>query len=203
MKNLKSFIDSGILESYVLGNSTPEEAALVRQLAASYSEVAEEIDLISEALEAYALSNAIVPDAVVKPFLLATIDYTSRIQNGEEPSFPPILHEGSAVSDYAHWLDRYDMFLPDTFTDLHAKIIGYTPTEVTAIVWIKEMAPQEVHHHEYEKFLVVEGTCDITVEDETFSFIPGDYFSIPLHKSHHVVVTSSFPCKVILQRIAA
>ena len=203
MKNLKSFIDSGILESYVLGNSTPEEAALVRQMAASYSEVAEEIDLISEALEAYALSNAIVPDAVVKPFLLATIDYTSRIRNGEEPSFPPILHKGSAVSDYVHWLDRYDMCLPDTFTDLHAKIIGYTPIEVTAIVWIKEMAPQEVHHHEYEKFLVVEGTCDITVEDETFSFIPGDYFSIPLHKSHHVVVTSSFPCKVILQRIAA
>ena len=73
----------------------------------------------------------------------------------------------------------------------------------TAIVWIKEYAPQEVHDHEFEKFLVVEGSCNIIVEDKIHTLIPGDYFAIPLHKKHLVEVTSIIPCKVILQRIAA
>lgn len=203
MKNLKSFMESGILECYVLGNSTPQEIELVEQMAISFNEVAEEIDLIGEALEMYALSNAVTPDANVKPFLLATIDYTHRLTNGEEPSFPPLLKDGSAISDFSPWLERDDMVLPPGFTDLHARIIGYSSNVITAITWIKDMAPQEVHDNEYEKFLIVEGTCNIIVEARVYSLVPGDYFAIPLHKKHQVMVTSSIPCKVILQRLAA
>ncbi|MEO5942329.1 MAG: cupin domain-containing protein, partial [Ferruginibacter sp.] len=107
-----------------------------------------------------------------------------------------------AIETYAPWLNRSDMTAPDNEA-IFAKIIGYTPEATTAIVWIKEYAPHEVHDHEYEKFLVVEGTCDIIVEGKVHSLIPGDYFAIPLHKKHVVKVTSIIPCKVILQRIAA
>ena len=87
--------------------------------------------------------------------------------------------------------------------EVFAKIIGYTPEAITAIVWLKDYAPHEVHDNEYERFLIVEGTCDIIVEDEVNQLVPGDYFAIPLHKKHLVKVTSSIPCKVILQRVAA
>ena len=85
----------------------------------------------------------------------------------------------------------------------HAKIIGHTPEMITAIVWIKKMAPQEVHHNEIERFLIIEGSCDIFIEDEVYQLKAGDMLSIPLHKPHSLQVTSAIPCKVILQRIAA
>lgn len=203
MKNLKLFMESGILESYVLGNSTVQETDLVEQMAAAFTEVRAEIESISEAFEFYAFAHTITPGPIVKPFLLATVDFTERIKNGEQPSFPPELHEGSKVDDFAEWLGRPDMILPATFNDIHALIIGHTRRAVTAIVWIKDRSPQEVHDNEYEKFLIVEGTCNITVGEEVNSFAPGDYFSIPLHKKHEVIVTSAIPCKVILQRVAA
>ena len=87
--------------------------------------------------------------------------------------------------------------------DIFAKIIGYAPEVTTAIVWIKEMAPEETHTDEYEKFLIIEGTCDIVIEHKVHQLKAGDYFSIPLHANHHVVVTSEIPCKAILQRVAA
>jgi len=73
----------------------------------------------------------------------------------------------------------------------------------TALLWLRYMAPQEVHHHEYEKFLILEGSCDIIVGNKTHSLLPGDYFCIPLHERHEVRITSSMPCKAILQRVAA
>lgn len=203
MKDLKKFIESGILESYVLGNSTRQETDLVEQMAATFNEVRAEINSIGEACEFYAWAHAIAPGPIVRPFVMATVDFTERLKNGEESSFPPELQEGSDVNDYSEWLDRKDMVLPVTFKDLHAKILSYTPKSLTAIVWIKDRSPEEVHDIEYEKFLIVEGTCNITVEDDVYSFVPGDYFCIPLHKNHQVIVTSPIPCKVILQRIAA
>lgn len=203
MKNIQEFIESGILEAYVLGNATLEETRLVEEMASSSATVSEEIAAIQEALQVFALANAVEPNPASKPLLLATIDYTERLKNGEPPSFPPQLHDNSRIADYDQWLSHPDMVAPPDFEHLYAKIIGYTPQAFTALVWVREMAPQEVHDNEYEKFLVVEGTCDIIIGDELHSLKPGSYLAIPLHASHHVTVTSACPCKIILQRIAA
>ena len=198
----KDYIDSGILEQYVLGNLGPEQSAAIVQFAAKDDTIRNEIDIIEETIASYAMEHAIAPDPVLKPFLLATIDYTERIRKGEPVSEPPLLHEKSVIADYAMWLSRKDM-TPVENESVYAKIIGYTPSVVTAIVWLKEGAPQEAHDHQIEKFLVVEGTCNIIVEDEVHALIAGDYFAMPLHKSHIVKVTSALPCKIILQRVAA
>ena len=203
MKNLKLFIDSGILEFYVLGNTSPQENIEIQEMRDYYPEIDIEINAISEALQIYATANAVPPNPIIKTLLLATIDFTERLKNGEQPAFPPELKKGALISDYAEWINRTDMVSPVTLDGVYAKIIGYTPQALTAIVWIKDMAPQEVHDHEYEKFLILEGTCNITVGDDVFCLTPGDYFPIPLHKNHHVKVTSLVPCKAILQRIAA
>ena len=86
---------------------------------------------------------------------------------------------------------------------MYAKIISSTSNETTAIVWLKEAAPAEVHTDTYEKFLVVEGSCTISIEDTIHRLVPGDFLSIPLHVSHVVTVTSTEYCKIILQRVAA
>ncbi|MEJ7587338.1 MAG: cupin domain-containing protein [Ferruginibacter sp.] len=202
-ENWKSFIDSGMLESYVAGNLPDSQCEIVELMAAEFSEIREEIVAISEAVEIYAKANVNTPGPVAKPLIMAMIDYGERIKHGEQPTFPPVLNEHSLISDFSLWLDRPDLVLPGDFKDIHLNIIGFADGITTAIVWIKDRAPAEVHETEYEKFLIVEGTCNISVGENVFPLIPGDYFSIPLHENHQVIVTSKIPCKVILQRMAA
>ena len=203
MNSIEDYIGSGILELYVLGNTSSLEAISVENMALNHPEIAEEIKHISAALYDYAKSVQVYPDPIIKPFLLATIDYTERLKNGETVSFPPMLHQASRPQDYEMWLQAATAEAPKNLKDVHAKIIGYTEKMVTAIVWIKDMAPQEVHDNEIEKFLIIEGTCEIIIDNEVHPLVAGDMLSIPLHKSHFVKVTSLIPCKFILQRIAA
>jgi mannose-6-phosphate isomerase-like protein (cupin superfamily) len=201
--NIQEYIASGILEAYVLGIASEEERREVERIAALHRELKAELDTIAVAMEKRAFENAVEPHPAVKPLLMATLDYMKRLENGEAPSFPPILNENSKPEDYRQWISRPDMQLPAEPVDLYAKIIGYTPEATSAIVWIRSMAPQEVHDNEFEKFLILEGTCDIIVGSAVHQLVPGDYFQIPLHARHEVKVTSSIPCKIILQRVAA
>lgn len=201
--NIEEYIKSGILELYVLGIASEKEVAEVEKIAAAHKEVRDEIEEISNALEKLAKTHSKKPPLTVKPLLMATIDYTERLKAGEPMSFPPELNENSKIEDYKEWLHRKDMVVTEELEGIYAKIIGYTPQATTAIVWIKEMAPEEVHDNEYEKFLIVEGECDIVVNGKAHHLVRGNYFAIPLHSNHHVKVTSAVPCKVILQRIAA
>jgi mannose-6-phosphate isomerase-like protein (cupin superfamily) len=203
MTSVEEFIRTGILEIYVMGAATSEEAASVERMAAIYPEVREELATISQTMEAYAMAHAVKPKATLKPLVLATINYLERINQGEPVTEPPILSANSRADDYAEWLNRPDMVMPPDSEAIYVKIIGATPTTTTAIVWMTGMAENEVHHQEFERFLILEGSCAITTNDETHALNPGDYFAIPLHVKHHVKVTSSFPCKVILQREAA
>lgn len=202
MMTSKKFIDSGIIEQYVLGIASPAECEEVEKMAAVDPAVRREISKVSQTLEEYATIHAIEPNPIIKPFLMAIVDYSERIENGEALSVPPLLHLHSTPEDYATWLNRQDMSTSGA-DDVSAKIISFTTEVVTAIVWIKKYAPQEVHANEYERFLIIEGTCDIIVEDEVNHLVAGDYFEIPLHKNHEIKVTSFTPCKVILQRVAA
>jgi mannose-6-phosphate isomerase-like protein (cupin superfamily) len=201
--NIKEYISSGILEEYVLGTASKEDSLEVERMVSLHPEIRKEIEEISKALEQLAIANSVSPARTVKPFLMATIDYMHRLEHGEPVTIPPILTESSRLTDFSSWLNRHDMVLPDDIDDLYAKIIGHTPEALTAIVWIKKDAPPEVHYNEHEKFLITEGTCDIIVEKDVYHLVPGDYFSIPLYKSHAIKVTSDIPCKVILQRLAA
>jgi mannose-6-phosphate isomerase-like protein (cupin superfamily) len=201
--DVKEYIASGILEMYVLGQLSDEEAMEVTQNAEKYGEIKKEIENITQALMKYSESQAAEVDPTARPMLLATIDYTQRLKGGEPVSFPPLLSKNSKSSDYAEWLNRRDMVQPADAENIFLKIIGYTPEATTAIVWVKEYTPLEVHHDQYERFLIIEGTCDISIEGKVNRMKPGDYLEIPLHAEHNVKITSSIPCKIILQRVAA
>lgn len=202
MTNIKTYIDSGILQAYVLGTASPDEIVNVESAVSMYPEVKEALEMFELELEQYYLANAQTPDPTIKPMVMASIDLMQRLENGEELKSVPLLNESSKVEDYKEWLDRSDLQSKGS-DDVSAKIIGYTPTATTAIIWLKDMAPEEVHHNEYERFLILEGTCEITIEDKVYPLRAGDYLQIPLHVHHSVKVTSSVPCKAILQRVAA
>lgn len=203
MSNVKALVESGILELYVMGIASPAEMQEVEALIAASPEIRKEIDEISKAMEQYAEAHAVEPHELVKPLLLATIDYTARLTAGEPMTFPPLLHKDSHIDDFREWIDRTDMVLPADADQLYARLIGHTPEATTAIAWFKEGTPFEIHDHEHERFLIIEGTCDFKIGDTVHHLRAGDYLEIPLHIGHEAKVTSNIPCKVILQRVAA
>jgi mannose-6-phosphate isomerase-like protein (cupin superfamily) len=200
--NSKEFIESGILELYALGIASIAEQEEVVFRAKTDRAIQDELHAIGKSLEAITMKQAIAPSPILKPFLMATINYMDRIIQGEPITEPALLNKHSTIDNYAAWLLRPDMVYAGK-EPVFAFIIGHTKKVTTAIVWLKEIAPQEVHDDELESFLIVEGTCDIVVDGKVNSLVPGDYFTIPLYKNHFIKVTSAIPCKVILQRVAA
>ncbi|TDG35173.1 anti-sigma factor [Pedobacter changchengzhani] len=66
MENIKAYIESGVLELYVLGDLSPEESAQVEQMASQHPEVKQEIVAIEKAMEQYAVQNPVEPSAEVE-----------------------------------------------------------------------------------------------------------------------------------------
>jgi hypothetical protein len=71
--NKEDIISSGLLEAYVMGNTTPMENTQVEQWRVQYPEVDDEIISIEKNLEAYAFANAITPSTKVKEKIAAAI----------------------------------------------------------------------------------------------------------------------------------
>ncbi|HEY8929065.1 MAG TPA: anti-sigma factor [Mucilaginibacter sp.] len=61
MEDIKAYIESGILELYVLGDVTPEERRQVEAMAAAHPAIKAELDEIERGMEAYAEHNAVEP----------------------------------------------------------------------------------------------------------------------------------------------
>ena len=71
--NTKEYIESGIIESYVLGVTTVGESAEVEQLALEYSEIQAEIESVSNTIENYALQFEKEPPAFLKDKIKAKL----------------------------------------------------------------------------------------------------------------------------------
>ena len=203
MVESKQYIESGVLECYALNMLDENESREVESILENHLDIREEFEMIQEAIENVAFSNPIPANPAVKAFLMATVDFTERIKNGEIPVETPLLNENSKAKDFEKWLSREDLKNTNDTNQLHAKLLFATPQISTAVVWIPQIEIEEVHHDEYEKFLILEGSCTITLDGQNNYLKPGDFFSIPLYKNHKVKVTSDVPCKIILQRIAA
>ncbi|HET6226441.1 MAG TPA: cupin domain-containing protein [Bacteroidia bacterium] len=201
--NIENYINSGIIEMYVMGALSDQEVLELKQLSTTHPEILNEIERVSTTLEGYAVASKKTPSPSVKPMLMATLDYLQRLENGEAPVVAPLLTKNTKAEDFAKWLERKDMQAPASYEESYAKIISHSPKCSTAIVWLKTGAPKEMHDDQYESFFILEGTCDIVVNNELFPLYPGDQFTVPLHASHYVKVTSAVPCKLILERRAA
>lgn len=203
MNTLENYINSGILEMYVMGMTTKEETEEIQHLYDTNIFVKNEIDEIAAALDILTSSIQADINPSVKPMIMSTIHFTERLKNGEEVIMAPLLNESSQINDYKMWIERDDMQDYNREDEIDAKVISASPEATTMIVWLKKGAPIEVHDSEMEHFLILEGTCTITIGEETHHLVPGNYLSIPLYVDHSVKVTSKTPCKVILQRVAA
>lgn len=73
--DIQEYIQSGIIESYVLGLASEEEAAELLSLSLVHPPIKKALEETELAFEKNALDNAIAPDAIVKQNLLATLQH--------------------------------------------------------------------------------------------------------------------------------
>lgn len=72
--DIQAYIQSGIIESYVLGLATPEEVAEVDALRNQHIEVEEAINDFSKLLEQQAFDNAVIPPANIRAKVFEAIE---------------------------------------------------------------------------------------------------------------------------------
>ncbi len=90
MEELNAYIESGILERYVLGELTAAERLEVESMAASHDDVRKELYAIEVALEQYALAGAIEPSENSLKNIMAALGQDADSANSVEPQ--PVQH---------------------------------------------------------------------------------------------------------------
>lgn len=203
MEELKTYMESGILELYALGATSEAECREVEAMIANHPEVAAEVESLTQALNGYTEEAQMTPPADVKDALITGWDELAAAESEESKTVPAVLSGVSTLEDYTAWIESEELQPPAEYDNLFFIPFQQSERGITAMVWMKEGSPAETHHDLIEKFLIVEGSCEIEVEGKIHVLSAGDYLSIPLHLEHTVTVTSDIPCKILLQRIAA
>jgi anti-sigma-K factor RskA len=73
VEDLKAYIESGILELYVLGDVTPEEKLQVEAMALKHPVIKAELDEIERSMENYAADNAVEPPEQLRSRVLNSL----------------------------------------------------------------------------------------------------------------------------------
>ena len=201
MKDLNQYIETGILELFVMGMLSKEEAIEVEALAVNHPGIREEIAAIEDAQEEMAGLAAMHPPAHIKANLLAAIEEIETQTKAEGNA--PFLSSHTTIEDFSPWINDPKNVAPETYEDPYFIPLTANTEGITAMVWIRENIPSEVHTDVLEKLFILEGTCDVEFGGQVNSLKAGDYLSIPLHVAHTVTITSDIPCKLIVQRLAA
>jgi anti-sigma-K factor RskA len=79
--NIREYISSGIVQSYVLGQADTAERSEFEKLCAQYPELVAEREAFEEVLENFAIQNAVVPPRQVKDRFLEAIKHSSINQS--------------------------------------------------------------------------------------------------------------------------
>ncbi|HEY2581501.1 MAG TPA: anti-sigma factor [Mucilaginibacter sp.] len=73
MEDLRAYIESGILELYVLGDVTPEEKLQVEMMASKHPAIKAELDEIERSMQLFAEDNAIEPPEHLRDRVLGSV----------------------------------------------------------------------------------------------------------------------------------
>ena len=190
---------SELIECYVLGLLSADDRRKVEAAASRDDDLRSLIDEMQSGFELLARINAVAAPKDVKRRVLEAVQDIEH----ENRSLPPVINPRSVAADFACWLDLPEMVRPADAEDTFFIPFADNINGLSAVVWLVTGSPKETHDRCVEKFLILEGSCEIEFPDKVCVLKVGDVLSIPLHTPHSVKVTSTMPCKIILQRIAA
>jgi anti-sigma-K factor RskA len=88
VEDLKAYIESGILELYVLGDVTQAEKLQVEEMASKHPAIKAELDEIERSMELYAEENAVEPSEQLRGRILGSL----LTNFGDDNNFPTSTH---------------------------------------------------------------------------------------------------------------
>lgn len=197
--NLQDYIESGILELYVLDQLDAAERAEVERMISVFSEIKAEFDQIEKAMEKYAAAHAIQPHVRVKEKLHKTISNLEKEKEMNLSDLPLITN----FSDHTKWLELVKEMLPQTLPKdgIFTHIIRQSDKVVQILIVASTDIPDEVHEESHESFLILKGKCKCTVGTDVRFMEQGDFMAIPLYEHHDVEILSE-NVVAILQHVA-
>ncbi len=201
LMNGEELITSGLLDEYVLGTLSDDLVVTVRNAIATDPAVQAEVLRLEGAFERVAMAQAIEPPSSARAKVLSSAD--SLLAERMTTDRPPILHPASKAAEYARWIEQPHIVEDPANEDTYFVPFAMNEEALTALVWMRKGAPVETHTDCIEKFLILEGTCNIIIGDKAHPMRAGDYMRIPMFVPHSVVVTSDITCRIIVQRVAA
>jgi mannose-6-phosphate isomerase-like protein (cupin superfamily) len=195
--NIREYIETGIIGRYCLGALSGAEMLEVERLCDRFPEIMQEITVVQETLESYAATVAMDPPAHIKGRIWDTLADLEKEQTMDINDLPAI----SRFSDHKKWLSVVRPFIPsDPTEDRIIKVLRESDKIIQMLVISKTDFDDEVHVHEHESFIILEGECECKVGDEVFRLTAGGYTEIPLHTPHDVRIISPYVVAV-LQRV--
>lgn len=87
-KKVLDFLETGLLDKYLIGSTTDVETIIVEKYISKYPEVKEEFDIIQVQLELAARSNAINPSEGSLDAILSEINSAPVVQLNKQPKIP-------------------------------------------------------------------------------------------------------------------
>lgn len=194
--NLEPYIESGLLELYVLDNLSPAERNGVERMLAIYPTLKVEILKIELALERYAKLQAVTPSTILEDIVINRILNLSKTEILDISNLPLI----NGDSDYQKWQTLIDTLSIEPLSDRTVKVLRHD-AEVTQMLIISTTdIEEEIHENEHESFLILAGTCKCTIGDHVRFMKAGDFMQIPLYIPHDVEILSE-QVTAILQRV--
>jgi anti-sigma-K factor RskA len=105
VKDIKAYIESGILELYVLGDVTPEEKLQVEMMASKHPAIKAELDEIERSMELFAEDNAVEPPARLRDRVLNSIltnfgDDSTFTTNAEQSKHSVVAMPAAKTSNF-------------------------------------------------------------------------------------------------------
>lgn len=88
VEDVKAYIETGILELYVLGDVTPDEKRQIEEMASKHPAVRAELNAIEQSMELYAEENAIEPSEQLRGRILGSL----LTNFGDDNNFPTPTH---------------------------------------------------------------------------------------------------------------
>ena len=193
----KAYIASGIIEDYCLGILSDEESKQVEHYAQTSPEIKQEVDAFMQALEQYALDNAINPEEQIKTKIFQLFDNLATEYKATAQDLPLL----NKYSDLNTWLSIVEPLLPGELKeDMFGKELRNEHGVSQTIIWTKIDYPDEVHDAVEECFIILKGKCRCYIEGEAIEVDAGGFLEIPMFKHHDVRVLNS-PVLAVVQRI--
>ncbi len=196
--NIEDYVNSGVLHEYCINTLSASERTEVERLCAQYPEVKEELLQMQRALEKFAESVGKKPAVEVQQTIWGTLENINKEKAGDLNDLPLI----NKYSNHNNWKRIVQPLMPAQIPEKRVMLPIRDANGVLQVLVISRTdVDDEVHEHERESFLVLEGECECHIGDDTFRLGPGGFLEIPLYKSHNVKVLSPYVVAV-LQHVA-